>query len=192
MRRPLRVRGVTLIELLAAMSLMLLTLTGTVAMVIGGLRSFQRTSTGVDQSESNAQAMRRITETLRQAVSVAVSQDGKSVQFQLPELSETADPVTGERELLDPIQADGVQRSFLVVGTELIDGYTGRTLVRDVVATDPDPASSSYGQTYSPFELGTVGATRAITVTSMTRKVLSSGASLHWRLKSTVLLRNTP
>lgn len=192
MRRPLRTRGVTLIELLAAMSMLLLTLSGTVALVIGGLKSFQRTSSDVDQSETNARTMRRVTETLRQAVVVTVSQDGTLVQYQLPVRSQTPDAVTGERELLDPIQADGVQRSFAVVGSELIDGVSGRALIRDIVATDPDPHSSGYGQVYRPFELGTVGSTRAITITTMTRKSLSGGNPIFWRLKNTVMLRNTP
>ena len=190
MRRTRTRRGMTLIELMASLSLMVLLMVGTGAMMVGGLRSFQRTSASIDQSETNARTMRRITETLRQAVGVTVSTDGRSVQFQLPRLTVSADAITGERELLDPIQADGVARSYSVIGTELIDGSTGRVLVKDVILTDPDPASSGYGQSYRPFELGTVGSTKAVTVTTMTRKSITSGTTF-WRLKSTVLLRNS-
>lgn len=186
----MRRRGFTLVEVMASLSLILLTVSGVVALTIGGLRSFQRTSGGVDMSESNARAMRRVAQNLRQAVSVTVSTDGTLIQFQMPRYSATADTTTGERELLDPLESDGVQREYRVTGGQLIDGLTGKTLVRNVTLVDPDPNSSLANQVYKPFQIGTVANTRAVTMTLMTKTTLSSGSPLYWRLKSTVLLRN--
>lgn len=183
-------RGVTLVELMAALSLILLTVSGAVGLTIGGLRSFQRTSSGIDMSESNARALRSVAQNLREAVSVAVSTDGTVIQYQMPQYSQTVDTITGERELLDPLQSDGVQREIRVTGGQLIDGVTGKTLVRDVTLIDPDPTSSQYNQTYKPFQVGAVANTRAVTITIMTRTTLTSGSPLFWRLKTTVLLRN--
>lgn len=182
-------RGMTLMELLAGMSLLILTLGGVVTLTIGALRSFSRTSTGIDLSEGNARSMRRVTETLRQAMLVTVLESGNRIQYRMPTFSATADSVTGEKELLDPLQWDNVVREFRVVNGTLQDS-AGKILVRNVVLTDPDPASSGYNQVVVPFNLGTVGATRSMTVTLMTRATTTSGQPLFWRLKNTVLLRN--
>ena len=182
-------RGMTLIELLAGLSLMLLTLGGVVSLTIGGLKSFSRTNTGIDLSEGNARSMRRVTETLRQAMGVTVLENGARIQYQMPTFSATADPITGEKELLDPLQWDNVTREFRVTGGNLVDG-SGKILVRNVVLTDPDPASTGYNQAYAPFTLATVGATRSLTVTLMTKASTTSGTPQFWRLKNTVLLRN--
>ena len=87
-------RGMALIELLAGLSLMLLTLGGVVSLTIGGLKSFSRTNTGIDLSEGNARSMRRVTETLRQAMGVTVLENGARIQYQMPTFSATADPIT--------------------------------------------------------------------------------------------------
>jgi len=183
-------RGMTLVELMAALSLILLTISGVVALTIGGLRSFQRTSSGIDMSEANARSLRRVAQNLREAVTVTVNTDGTVIQYQMPRYASTIDPITGEREILDPLQADGIVREYRVSGGQLIDGVSGRTLVRNVTLVDPDPSSSQYNQTYRPFHVGTVGSSQAVTVTLMTRTTLVSGTPLFWRLKTTVLLRN--
>lgn len=182
-------RGFTLIELLTGLVLMFLTLSGVVSLTIGSLRSFTRTSQGIDLSEGNARAMRRVTETLRQAMTVTVLDNGARIQYQMPLYSATNDPVTGEKELLEPLTWDNVVREFRVTGGSLVDG-SGKKLVRNVVLTDPDPASSGYNLSYAPFALGTVGATRSVTVTLMTRATTVSGTPMFWRLKNSVLLRN--
>lgn len=182
-------RGFTLVELMTGMGILAVTLLVIINLLIYGIRSFGKTTTDVNISQQNAQGMRRVIETIRSAVSISISSDGKRITYTLPRMSSVDDPVTGEKEYLTPIQSDGISRYFLVSGGNLTD-HTGRVLVRSITATDPEPTSSQYNQAYAPFQSTTIGSRRAVTVTLITKEQVNG--SQRWaRMKSTVLIRNS-
>ena len=188
----MRRRGFTLVELLSGISVMALVILGSLTLLVNGLRSFNRTSVDVRLTQQNAQAERRICETIRQATSVTISSSGATLSYTLPAFSGAVDPVTGEKELQQPCVSDGVARSFVVdwaAGT-LKDMPSGRILARNITNKDPEVGSSQYHQAYVPFQLTTIGAYRAITINLITRDTVSSQP--RWiRMKTTALVRNS-
>lgn len=183
-------RGLSLIELLIGMSLMLGAMLGFSALFTDGMRSMMRTNADVTVGQQNAQGLRRMSETLRESMSTTISSDGTLLTYTLPRRMTTTDLDTGERELVIPLQSDGTARSFRVTNGQLVD-QTGKVLVRNIMATDPDPTSTQFNQTYAPFSYTTIGATRAISINLITSQNVR-GERRFARMKTTVLLRNTP
>jgi prepilin-type N-terminal cleavage/methylation domain-containing protein len=185
-------RGFTLVELLSGISVMALVVLGSMTLLVNGLRSFNRTSVDVRITQQNAQAQRRISETIRQAMSVSISNGGATVNYTLPATSLIVDPVTGEKEHVQPLVSDGVARSFVVdwaAGT-LKEMPSGRVLVRNITNKDPEAGSAQYNQAYVPFQLTTIGSYRAVTINLITRDTVSTQA--RWmRMKTTALVRNS-
>jgi len=177
-----------MLEVVTGMSLLVLTMTAVVALLVSGMRSLDRTATSVDLSQSNAQGLRRVNDTLREAMTVTISTDGRTITYQLPKRMTTNDPITGEKEYVEPLVSDGVNRTFTVTTSGTLVG-DGRTYVRRIALVDPDKDSSQYGQNYAPFAATTIGSTRAITINLITRQQKPSG-DLFFRMKTTTLLRN--
>lgn len=183
-------RGFTLTELLTSLGMMAFTLGAISSLFIFGLRSFQNTTTDTNLNQSNAQGMRRLTETLRSAMSITISNDGKTLSYTLPKLTAANDPQTGEKEFIIPLVSDGTNRTFTVNSSgNLIDSVGNRTLMKRIRATDPDPASSQYNQTYAPFSSTTIGSQRAITINLITAENVM-GKLRYARFKTTVVLHN--
>jgi len=180
----------TLIELMAALSVMSLALAGALTVLLQGLRSFQRIQADLTVSQPSAQAMRRISDTLRGAMSVSITNSGRTINYTLPVYLSTNDPVTGEREVRFPLQSDGVARSFSVSNGRLYAYPGGRVLAPNVQTTDPLSTSSQYNQAYAPFQSTTIGSRRAITVTLITLES-AGGKNRFARMKSTVLIQNS-
>jgi len=183
-------RGMSLAELMASMIALLLALGAALSLQIGASRSMNRIQSDLSVSSPSAQAMRRVSETLRGAMTVSLSTDGKTITYVLPRTSTTADPITGEKELLFPLQSDGVTRSFVISGNRLISNPGGRVLIRNISSTDPNPNSTQYNQVYNPFQSTTIGSRRAITITLICKES-ANGAIRYSRMKSTVLIQNT-
>lgn len=183
-------RGFTLVELLAGMTVMATVLFGTLSLLVTGMKSFRKTSTDVDITNQNANALRRVSETLRQAMSVTISNSGKTISFVLPRMG-SVDPVTGEKELLEPLTGDGVSRSYVVDFTSrtLKEFPSGRTLVKNISPVDPLPGSTQYKQAYTPFQLTTIGSYRAITINLITNENIISDERF-MRMKTTAVVRN--
>lgn len=183
-------RGFTLAELLATLVATTMALTGAFSLMLGGLKSLQRSQADVTVAQPNAQAMRRVADTLRSALSVTITNEGRTINYTLPLRSATADPVTGEREYVYPMVSDGVARSFIVANNRLTSQPDGRILLRDVTTVDPRPDSSQFNQAYAPFQSTTIGSRRAITVTLIALQQVA-GESKYARMKSTVLIQNS-
>jgi hypothetical protein len=149
-----------------------------------------RTNADVTVGQQNAQGLRRMTESLRESMSTSISSGGTMLNYTLPQRMTTADQDTGERELIIPLQSDGTARSFRVINGQLVD-QTGRVLVRNIIDIDPDPTSSQFEQSYAPFSYTTIGATRAISINLITAQNVRGERRIA-RMKTTVLLRNTP
>ena len=183
-------KGFTLVELMVAMTIMGLLVLGTMTVFSQAMTGFYRTKTDIDLAGKNSLGVQRVAETLRSAYSMTITNGGNQVVYFLPKRSNLVDADTGEKELVDPIQSDLVQRSFTVTGGKLIDDYSGRTLATNVVLIDPDPKSSQYNQTYAPFQLTTIGSRKALSINFITQDQVL-GTPRYQRMKTTVILRNS-
>jgi Tfp pilus assembly protein PilW len=183
-------RGFTLVELLSAMSTMTVVILGTMTLLVTGLKSFKKTSSDVDITNQNANAMRKISETLRQAINVTISNSGKTISYNLPQMG-SVDPVTGEKELTEPITSDGVNRTFNVDFStgKLTQNPGNRVLVSNIASTDPQSGSSQYNQAYTPFQLTSIGSYRAITINLITTQTVVDNKRF-MRMKSSTVVRN--
>ncbi|MBX3120446.1 MAG: prepilin-type N-terminal cleavage/methylation domain-containing protein [Fimbriimonadaceae bacterium] len=184
----MRRKGFSLVELLVGMGMMSFVLFGLLSLLVFGLRSYQRTTVDVENTNKTAQTMRRVTETIRAAVDVSVSADGKKLTYYMPKVA-GVDAITGESEYQIPIVSDGTARLFEVTGGNLIDRSTNRILVKNVASKDPDPTSSQYNQVYDPFTVTTIGSRRAITINIIAQQGVR-GEPRYVRMKTTVLIRN--
>lgn len=188
----MRRRGFTLIELTVGMGMLMLVVLGCATLMVSGLQSLNKTSVDANLGNDNAQGLRRVSEAIRGAVWVSVSTDGRTLSYSLPRMSTTTDPLTGERELVDPPVSDGVVRRFVVdftAGT-LTDMQSNRVLVRNIAATDPQPSSSLFNQAYPPFQLTTIGSMRAVSINLITRA--NAAGQARWvRLKTSAVIRNS-
>lgn len=182
-------QGFTLTETVVGIGLFGLMLTGVLEMYANSLRFYSKTTADVDVTNENASAMRHVTNTLRSAMTITIASDGNRIDYTLPAMSNYVEPLTGEKELIDPVQSDGVTRSFVVTNGELTDSVTGRVLIENLAPTDPDPQSSQYKKAYAPFQLTTIGSRRAVTINFITRKE-AAGEDRFTRMKNTVILRN--
>lgn len=183
--------GFTLMETTISLTVLGFTLFGTMGLLIFALKSTDNTTADVKLSEPTSLALRRINDTIRRAYSVTISTDGKTLTYTLPKKMTTNDSVTGEKEFMEPLQSDGVNRVFKVQDGKLVDQTADRVLLGDILTKDPDPTSSQYDLTYKPFTLTTVGSRKAITMNFITQ--VKEPGSTHYRtsrMKTTVMVQN--
>ena len=186
-------RGSTLIEVMTSISIFSMVILGSFSLLFAGMRTFDKTISKTSLNSTDAQTVRRIAEAVRGAMSLTINNDGTVMTYVLPKKNSVNDALTGELEISDPIQSDGVARSFTVnftAGT-LTDNVTGRILLKNIARTDPDSHSSQYLQQYSPFQLTTIGSVRAVSVNLITQESTRSGVN-YVRLKNTASVRNSP
>jgi prepilin-type N-terminal cleavage/methylation domain-containing protein len=186
-------RGFTLIELLVGMSLMAMLVLGSMTLFVSSMRSLQRTTNDVTITDKSAVNLRKVTEKVREAITVTVTNQGKTLSFNLPKFSASVDPITQEKEVAIPAASDGIARGYAIdfgAGT-LRDTQTGKVLMRNIASTDVNTGSSQYGQAYEPFQITTVGTTKALTICLITRDS-TSGQLRTMRMKTTTVLRNMP
>jgi len=156
-----------------------------------GLEGFTRTVNDVTVTNQNAQNMRRITDALRGAINVTISNSGTTISFNNPKLSGSVNATTGEKELIYPLTSDGIARGYSVNTTtgKLTETQSGRVLVQNIISTDPQVGSSQYGQTYAPFSNSIIGGSKAVTVNLITQAGQANYVKYE-RFKTTVYLRS--
>jgi hypothetical protein len=160
------------------------------ALLIQASYAFGMTTAQSNITNMNAQGIRYASEQLRKAMSVTIVSNVR-VDYVLPKLADTADPVSGEREYTVPMVSDGVVHSLRVdfaAGT-LKDFATGQILCRNLISADPDPSSTQYKKTTAPFQATSVGSVRAIQLTLITTDQVGTKTT-YTRLKSTAMVRN--
>lgn len=184
-------RGMTLVEMVVGLTVMCSVLMACFGMYGWTLQMYRNTSADIEMSNEDALTLRRISETLRSAMSITINETGTKVTYILPKKSTSADSDTGEKEYLYPLVADGVTRSYTVSNGQLTDDLTGKVLVDHVILIDPEPTSSQYNKAYAPFQLTTVGSRRALSLNVICQEKLTSKAR-YVRFKTTVILRNGP
>jgi type II secretory pathway pseudopilin PulG len=186
-----RQRGFTITEVVSATLVITMVIGGTVALLISSTQGMANSVGGDKVLLSNTQGMRYMAEALRSAMKVSINDSDNVITYELPKVSDTVDPATGERELLDPLVSDGVQRSFKANfgNGRVIDQLSGKIICRNIYRTDPEIKSTQYGKGVAPFQMTTIGSARAVTLTIITREQV--GTQFKWvRLKTTTLLRN--
>jgi len=187
----MRKRGFTIVESIIGVILFTIVSLAGLALMIQGTTEFQMTSSETNLNNENAQGIRYVTQKLRNAMSVSITNGGAQITYVVPKMSDTVNAVTGEKELVYPLTSDGLTHTMTVnyVTGKLTDNFTGQTIVRDVQKLDPEKSSSQYGLVYQPFQLGTIGSKKSVTITLITLDTI--GAKTRYvRLKSSVLLRN--
>lgn len=183
-------RAFTLVELLSGLGVFSVVMLGSVTLLVTGLKSFHKTSTDVDITNQNANSMRRVSENLRQAMNISILDSGRTVTFYMPAMG-PVDPITGERELKEPLTSDGVLRRYTVdFSSKTLKEYpSGRVLVTNISNVDPQQGSTQYNQAYTPFQLTSIGSYRALTVNLITRQKVVE-MDRYMRMKTTCIVRN--
>jgi type II secretory pathway pseudopilin PulG len=184
-----RRKGFTFVELLLGVGLMAFIILGVLSLLITSLRSIERTTTDINLSQPNAQAVRRVSESIRQAMEVTISNSGNTISYRLPKMNATNDPATGEKELQIPLEWDGVNRSFSITNGNLVEMPGNRVLLRNISAVDPQPGSTQFNQSYSKFQLSNLGSQRAITINLITSRDVQ-GKTRYSRMRTTVVIQN--
>ena len=184
--------GKTLVEVVTGAGLMSLVMLGSMTMMVDGLRYAARTTTDLTIGGKNAQGLRWVSEYARGSMSATLSNNGSQVNFVMPVTATTVDSFTGEKELVYPLTSDGVTRGFKVDWTAgtMTDLHMNKVIIKNIASTDPDPKSSTFGQSYQPFSFSMVGAHKVIVIQVFTKQRIA-GATRYSRMKNTVLLRNT-
>lgn len=181
-------RGSTMVEVLVGISIFTVVFLGCASLLITGLRTNQRQGADLDMVVDAGQATRKITEAVRDAMSVSITNEGRTLNYTLPAYSSTADSTTGESELRFPLVSDGVARSFTCQNGTLTN-ERGATIVTNILSVDPDRSSSQYNKPVGPFTLTTIGSRWAITVNLIVGRTVDR--SLRYsRMKTTVVVRN--
>jgi len=187
----MRRRGMTLIELVTGMGLMMLLVLGSMNLLTNSFKSLQRTTSDVTMTDQTSRSLRKLTEKIRPAVTVTITNSGTTLAYNLPKMVSSVDPVTGEYEEVVPVTSDGVAHGYAVnfsAGT-LTDTQTGKVLIQNVCSYDPDPNSTLYNKAYVPFQISSIGTYKALTINLITLDA-TSGQSRVMRMKTTMILRN--
>lgn len=181
-------RGATIIEAVTAATLTVTVLTVSVAAFLQGMTTWARGSAQIDSDVSAQQTMRRLTQELRESMSVTVSADGKSVSYRLPR--KEAD---GSYRI--PAEWDGVARRAYVAtnANGLYDLYTGpesspRLLSKIITLDDPERVATQY----RPFTPGLGSLTRQLTIMLATKSNGDREKKMTHRIRETLQLRNVP
>ena len=182
-------RAFTLAETVVGLSLFLVVLMASLAMITSGLKSFQRNTVDMTNATPEAQAIRRIQENVRSAMTISITNNGNTLTYTLPAKSATTDPITGEVEYKTPMVSDGTNRSYTVSNGKLVQQPGGRTLLKNITLIDPDPTSSTYNQTYQPFTLLTMSTRRGVTINLVTSQK-TVPKTRYARMKTSVVLQN--
>ncbi|MEM4408340.1 MAG: hypothetical protein QXI19_06320 [Candidatus Caldarchaeum sp.] len=188
----MRKQGFALVEIIVGGAITGIILLGIFSLFAQGLRSFRRTDVQMDMAEQSSLAIRKITETLRSAAAYSLSQDGRTLIFQLPRANSQPDPITGEYEYSYPLQGDGISRILYVENETLyyqVGNEDPEVLATGISSTDPDPSSPYHTMPYPVFSATNIGSQRGIRITLITKRS-SQTNDLYTRMSNIVHLRN--
>ncbi|HWP30282.1 MAG TPA: prepilin-type N-terminal cleavage/methylation domain-containing protein [Fimbriimonadales bacterium] len=184
-------RGATLIELMVGVSLTALLILSALTLFTEGLSSLNRTDTRLVLTQDGALTMRRITESLREACSVEISPDGRTLYYELPLRNTVPDPLTGEYEFVTPIVSDGIERSYYVKEDTLysqVGSSAPIPLMSGISLKDPEKGSS-YSSPYPVFSFTSLGSLKGVRITLISEQKTPRRLE-YSRMSSVVELRN--
>lgn len=185
-------RGYMLVEVLVGLGLLALLFIAGMSLFGTSLKSLRRTDTKLDLSQTNALALRKVTEEIRSAYSLDIEDEGRTIVYEMPDVMSNADPVTGEIEYKYPMVSDGIVRTVYFEEGKLwyrVGDGTPKVLADNIVGQDPDPESSYHGQDYPMFAFANVGAANGLKLIFITEDHVSGG-KVYNRQTLTVFLRN--
>lgn len=184
-----RLRGTTLVEAMVASVVTGLVLFTAVGTLYSGMRSWIQGLGLINAELDGTQAVRRLNQELREAMSVQVASDGQSLTYRMPQRNAQGDFVV-------PPLWDGVQRRAIVTALSngsysLGFGIAGQeyTISRNIILRDPEVSGAP---TYRVFTPGPGGITRQVDVMIVTRTYGPRGAPIYQRVRETLFLRNVP
>lgn len=182
-------RGSSLIEVMVASGMTILIIGAAIATMLSGMRSWAQGESFIEAELDGHQAVKRISQEIREAVALSVSPDGRSISYQLP----LRDP---QGDFIVPAQSDGVNRIIYVSGNtrNRFDLFIGpvanpRLISRNVILTDPSGVGNP---AYRPFIAGPGAVTREVTVLIVTQTASVEGRPITHRVRENIYLRNIP
>lgn len=183
-----RRRGATLVEVMISTGLSALVLTGSLATLYAGSKTWVRGQSQIEVDLDGSQAMRRLSVELREAMAVTVASDGLSLTYRT--MARNADG-----SFKSPPEWDGISRRARVVSLSgsrfrIEIGLSGQEsgLTNQLILIDPMDQNRSY----RVFQAGAGAITRQLTVQLVTRVNGPSGEPLYYRTRETIYLRNIP
>lgn len=177
--------GLTMVEVLTASALSVMLVFTTLAVFLEGMSSWTRGQGRISAETQSQQAVRKISDELREAMSVTVEAGGNGVTYQRPMKDSNGD-------FLVPPTWDNVNRRIYYSDGRLMiqSGATSRVFVQNVILTDPKSTGGSTAYKIFTPALGTT--VRSLTVMIAT---LTNGAKdehVTGRTREVVFLRNIP
>lgn len=179
-----KIRGMTTIEAVIAVTIMSFVIFGSILALLATLTAWTKGQTRMANEIKSEQALRWVVGELREAMNVTVDGNGLGLTYHLP----TTD---GGGSYVVPVTSDGVDRRiFLDNANNLVanDGVSDTILVRGLITTDPRNANVSY----RIFTAGAGVNVRQVTVKIITRGAMRNSQYAYGRVRETVVLRNLP
>lgn len=175
-------RGATLIEVLVGASICVLTLVAGVACFMAGMQSWLRGEGAISADRSVNETARTVTSELREAVTLSISTDGTTVNYQKPSVDATGRYVM-------PLVADGVNRRFQLISGELRHtvGTTTWVLAKGIQTTDP-----STNAAYRVFSAANTAIIRQVTFMLVSRQTGFQNSQMSGRIRENIFIRNVP
>lgn len=175
--------GGSLVEVSVAAVVGTMVLGTALTLFIAGAGMWVRGSEMVEAESQSRQAIRVISDQLRQAMVVVVDGNGQGVTYRLP----TRNATTGIFNV--PAVWDGVNRRMFHQNGNIIlqENTATRVICRNVVLQDPQNGNANY----TIFSAPPVALIREVTVQVVTRRT-RQGRSYLGRKRETVYLRNIP
>jgi len=174
--------GSTLAEVIIAAGVNVMALAGVVLIIVAGMSSWMRGESRIEAESGAQDAMRTISQELKEAMSITVDANGQGLSYQLPSKDSGGNYVA-------PVTSDGVARRLQLTGTSIVkvSGTQQRTLATGVATIDP-----LTNQAYQIFTPGAGSLTRQVTVQIvLSRNTVHSKTSIS-RNRETIFLRNVP
>ncbi|MBS1707899.1 MAG: hypothetical protein JSS65_04165 [Armatimonadetes bacterium] len=197
MKRRL-VAGLSTVESLVASVITTMVLFTAVGAYLAGMGSWARGEAWIDVQQQSRNAVRSVSDELREAMYVTVDADGMGLSYRLPTKT-----VSGSFTV--PLTWDGVNRRIYYSngGLWVSDANTQVQVAKGVITMDPflgaDNArtvvikSGTYtAPSYKIFVPDGNSTIRSITVCAVTRSRGKGAETIHARHRETVFLRNVP
>lgn len=159
-----------------------LVLTVGVGLYLTGMRSWVRGQANIEALSGSGRTARLISNELREAMEVTVTNGGKGVSFKRPLLD-------GTGAFAVPLAWDGIARSFDLVGDKLklTEGGASRIVASGILKRKPGANSD-----YALFSAPTAAVSRSLTIELVAGKDGGGTETVTNRSRETVYLRNVP
>lgn len=186
MRRVRRVRrGATTLEVLTAASISTIVLFASILAFLSGMGSWAKGSARIAAESRSQQAIRAISQQLREAMSVTVDEDGRGLSYRFPRTDSSGNYIV-------PAEWDGVERriEYQSGAISIVVGGTRHTVCRGVILEDPLRGPGD--KAYKIFTKGPGTITRQVTVQIVAQHSGKNNGYERSRIRETIYLRNIP